>query len=299
MYKLLKIRGFVAMPIIIGAAILSVGVLGGLAYEYKNNQAVLFSVNKNNLLAQVSSGCLKEGVTSTNNLNCCSGLVSKKDIIECTTNAVNRDTLGYCYQYICIKTTTTTTCKDSDGGKNYTTRGTAIQSVSGQVTATSYDSCQGSLLNEAYCFSEGISLTEQVNCKAGYSCIDGACLATASASDIGCMIKITDVLSGNPVCTKCMEGNYLVDGKCVCTTNFVRQADGTCNASTFLICPEVSILAPKEGCAYTPKYNSAGCGVGYDEKCNIVCDTTSKAIVDSVGGCTKIDQSLYSNIYKA
>ncbi|GEM_PF-6481952 len=54
MNKLLKIRGFVALPIIIGSAVLAVGILGGLAYEYKNNQAVLSSVNKNNLLAQVS-----------------------------------------------------------------------------------------------------------------------------------------------------------------------------------------------------------------------------------------------------
>ncbi len=54
MYKLNKIRGFVAMPIIIGSAVLAVGVLGGLAYEYKNNQFIPSVVNKNNLLAQVS-----------------------------------------------------------------------------------------------------------------------------------------------------------------------------------------------------------------------------------------------------
>lgn len=56
MYKLNKISGFVAMPVIIGSAILAVGVLGGLAYEYKNNQSVLSSVNKNNLLAQAYGG---------------------------------------------------------------------------------------------------------------------------------------------------------------------------------------------------------------------------------------------------
>jgi len=54
MYKLNKIQGFVAMPIIIGSAILVVGVLGGLAYEYKNDKSILSSINKNNLLAQVS-----------------------------------------------------------------------------------------------------------------------------------------------------------------------------------------------------------------------------------------------------
>src|SRR3989344_6520793 len=53
MYKLNRVRGFVALPIIIGTAVLSVGVLGGLAYEYKNNQSIQSSVNKNNLLAQV------------------------------------------------------------------------------------------------------------------------------------------------------------------------------------------------------------------------------------------------------
>lgn len=51
-----KIRGFVAMPIIIGSAILAVGVLGGLAYEYKNDKSILSSINKNNLLAQVYGG---------------------------------------------------------------------------------------------------------------------------------------------------------------------------------------------------------------------------------------------------
>lgn len=55
MQKLLKIRGFVAMPIIIISAVLAVGVLGGLAYEYKNNQSILSSINKNNLLAGISS----------------------------------------------------------------------------------------------------------------------------------------------------------------------------------------------------------------------------------------------------
>lgn len=50
-----KIHGFVAMPIIIISAVLAVGVLGGLAYEYKNNQSVLSSINKNSLLAGISS----------------------------------------------------------------------------------------------------------------------------------------------------------------------------------------------------------------------------------------------------
>ena len=70
MYKLNKIRGFVALPIIIGSAVLAVGILGGLAYEYKNNQSILSVVSKNNLLAQVSSGGIQVDFPSSGfNLN--------------------------------------------------------------------------------------------------------------------------------------------------------------------------------------------------------------------------------------
>lgn len=50
MNKLLKIRGFVALPIIIGSAVLAVGILGGLAYEFKD-KLTFSGVDKNSLLA--------------------------------------------------------------------------------------------------------------------------------------------------------------------------------------------------------------------------------------------------------
>lgn len=49
MYKLNKVSGFVALPIIIGSAVLAVGILGGLAYEYKDK--LISGIDKNNLLA--------------------------------------------------------------------------------------------------------------------------------------------------------------------------------------------------------------------------------------------------------
>lgn len=54
MYKLNKIRGFAALPIIIGSAVLVMGILGGLAYEYKDKLA-FSGISKNKLMAGISS----------------------------------------------------------------------------------------------------------------------------------------------------------------------------------------------------------------------------------------------------
>ncbi len=55
MSKLKMVRGFAPLLLIVGGAIVVAGLVGGLAYEYKNNQSILSFVNKDNLLAQVSS----------------------------------------------------------------------------------------------------------------------------------------------------------------------------------------------------------------------------------------------------
>ena len=80
------------------------------------------------------------------------------------------------------KPTSKTSCVDSDGGKNYFVQGKAAESVNGQVTATSYDSCQGSSLIEAFCTDEGISTTEMINCPSNFYCIDGVCLSSSTTT---------------------------------------------------------------------------------------------------------------------
>jgi len=56
MYKLNKIHGFVALPILIGGAIIAAGLVGGLMYKYKNNQFISSVISKDKMLAQVGSG---------------------------------------------------------------------------------------------------------------------------------------------------------------------------------------------------------------------------------------------------
>jgi len=68
---------------------------------------------------------------------------------------------------------TTTTCTDSDNGKNYNVRGTAagLNSSSQQVSIT--DSCSGSVLTESFCRADNRVALETYTCANG--CSDGAC----------------------------------------------------------------------------------------------------------------------------
>jgi hypothetical protein len=52
MYKLNKVRGFAALPLIIGGAIIAAGLIGGAVYELNKNN---LAVGKNQMLADVSS----------------------------------------------------------------------------------------------------------------------------------------------------------------------------------------------------------------------------------------------------
>ncbi|MCL5017081.1 MAG: hypothetical protein M1155_00225 [Patescibacteria group bacterium] len=71
--------------------------------------------------------------------------------------------------------------------------------------------------------------------------------------------------SSEMVCTKCADGNDLVNGACVCKTNLVRQPDGTCNASNLVLTP---------------------CPTGYAHDTNTTCNNCESGYrKDSAGKC--------------
>jgi hypothetical protein len=72
---------------------------------------------------------------------------------------------------------TTTTCADSDGGKNYNLKGTTVKG-----TTIKTDSCSGQQLTEYYCASNKVSSVIYDCSKAGKVCLNGACI---SPSDCG------------------------------------------------------------------------------------------------------------------
>lgn len=92
--------------------------------------------------------------------------------------------------------------------------------------------------------------------------------------------------------TDCSTSSYIT-GSC--------SSVPTCAASTSCV-PQYcqyggdlkKCTVKKTDCS-TSSYTTGGCKAA--PSISTVCDSTAKAIVDSVGGCAKIDRSLYSNIY--
>jgi len=91
---------------------------------------------------------------------------------------------------LCILTepSNETICTDSDGGLNYTTKGTAKgPNTAGQIeTRTDYCMKDGVTLKETYCDTEGIIRTKAVNCTAqGYlGCQDRVCISESPTPPI-------------------------------------------------------------------------------------------------------------------
>lgn len=80
-----------------------------------------------------------------------------------------------------------------------------------------------------------------------------------------------------------MDTRKVVDGKCIATGMESGYPVGIC-----IKCGD-GVCGTGESVCSCPK----------DCEKIAICDATSKAIVDSVGGCSVIDQTKYSNIYKA
>jgi hypothetical protein len=86
------------------------------------------------------------------------------------------------------------------------------------------------------CSSNGSN--NNVSENSGASAIPG-CLVSQSSGGMfginttnnGKEISSLSSSKGSMECTKCAEGNDLVNGTCVCKTNLVRQPDGTCGSS--------------------------------------------------------------------
>jgi subtilisin family serine protease len=111
----------------------------------------------------------------------------------------------------------TPTCKDSDGGINYYVKGTCISPGEDAPDICLPDSQNPSVirLNEKSCSADGKSCINNIYiCPQGYSCNDGACVATPQNITATCQ----DSDNGK---------NYLVKGSTI-----VVKADGTTETST-------------------------------------------------------------------
>ncbi len=87
-------------------------------------------------------------------------------IIDCTSYGENYT----CEANACKSSTS---CTDTDGGANYYSKGTAIDSTGTQLE----DSCEvnGPNLNEAYCHTDGTAVSSQYYCPEGCDTVTGAC----------------------------------------------------------------------------------------------------------------------------
>ncbi len=129
----------------------------------------------------------------------------------------------------------TQTCTDTDGGKDYYTRGSvsACSSSSGtgggSGTCTfGTDSCNENKLLEGYCDGNKVA-TENYNCPNG--CSDGACIKPECQSDSDCP-QITCIQAPCPV-------NRCEDGKCVLSS----CGNGICESGEADDCP-ICVKAP-------------------------------------------------------
>jgi len=152
---------------------------------------------------------------------------------------------------------TTGSCTDTDvsvafpDGKDYGTKGT-IEGISddGKSFGPASDSCDRGRLSEWYCdMSTAKNYNrEYINCPAGTSCSDGACVSSTPACSY--------IESTCPSWSTCSSGSqYCTATNCnsltrICTTSICNY-DGTCDSGeTILNCPS--------DCATTPVCNTNG-----------------------------------------
>ena len=331
MFKIFKNSGFVAMPIIIGSAVLVVGILGGLAYEFKNNQSVLSVLDKNKLLAQVS-GVIKCGVntfrvenscTETSNsyrnayFKCYDGVESYQGgPTSCKTSEDWQQIGGAFCSGHCASTAPIITVISPNGGETFYV-GDVVQIKWNLENAQSFSSLnlvRIGLYNELMkkvivdlAPNNGFSSWsvpkdfEPGDYKITVVTIDGI----QDSSDNYFTISGSTTCIGENIETSDM-------GKSCCPGLIKKDAPYSCPPE--MACPTVmSIICVKPEsavCDPAPKAivdSMGGCSKIdkvaysnlYNKCCFTICDTTSKAIVDSVGGCSAIDQIKYSNVYQA
>lgn len=101
-------------------------------------------------------------------------------------------------------TTVNIVCTDSDGGRNYYVKGSAIGKsfITGEVYTAS-DKCNGNMLEEAFC--EGIYANYIVDIPCPNGCTDGACISNAETNISESNIS-TDVSESN-ISTEIEEEN--------------------------------------------------------------------------------------------
>lgn len=101
--------------------------------------------------------------------------------------AIQPNGVKYHYDIYFCDSTTQRSCSDSDGGKDYTEKGTVTFSIDGDTTKVS-DSCDGKVLQEIYCDSDNSVASVTRDCA---SCSNGACEVFGPAAPGASDPKIT------------------------------------------------------------------------------------------------------------
>ncbi|MFH1520412.1 MAG: hypothetical protein ABID61_02085 [Candidatus Micrarchaeota archaeon] len=110
-------------------------------------------------------------------------------------------------------------CSESDGGRDNTTRGKTTTVLGMLITSENWDSCLDiATLKEFYCFSNGTSTSEDIDCGTGFKCFDGRCVPSlCTDSDGGLNVEKAGVTIGKDHkehYDTCDTNKYLIEYFC-------------------------------------------------------------------------------------
>jgi hypothetical protein len=136
-------------------------------------------------------GFVSGEVTASGDKSLCAGAQCNyiSDFSNCIQSDINNDgNCGCNSEFICTcqstnEENTSKSCTDSDGGKNYYTKGTLVVKENG-ATTTIVDVCSadGITLHEWYCGVDNSEEVQQYTCPNG--CKDGACIQVSNPCDL-------------------------------------------------------------------------------------------------------------------
>ncbi len=167
---------------------------------------------------------------------------------------------GSCVEGRCLQSDVDT-CADSDGGLNFSVRGSCIDG-----TSTYADFCQTPLaLDEYYCFNGACKAKSAILCPIGTECVDGRCAET------GCMCDAVY----QPVCA---GGNTYANRCLAACAGVTVDHEGKCGRS---VCGD------------------GLCASGEEDTCVRDCACKDTLVLDDIGAFSFIKSSSYDDILES